>query len=111
MNKEIKSFNLLPIFSCKYLWDFDRKCEYNKILDNWKIIFQVSDTKGQQFLKLLNNNLNSIELLYAKDGPWLKLFGHSNLLYARTSRVIVVMRQWNTDNFLFSFSLIFLILY
>ena len=51
--------------------------------------FQASDTKGWHFLELLNDNLNSIELLYAKGGPWLKHFGHSNLLCARASRVVI----------------------
>jgi len=53
------------------------------------MIFQASDTKGWHFLELLDDNLNPIELSYAKGGPWLKHFGHSNLLCTRASRVIV----------------------
>ena len=51
--------------------------------------FQTLDTKGQYFLELLDDNLNSIKPLYAKDGPWLKFFRHFNLLCIRASRVIV----------------------
>jgi len=42
--------------------------------------FQASDSKGNQFLNLLDDNFNIIELFYAKEGSWLQLFGHSNLL-------------------------------
>jgi len=51
--------------------------------------FQASDDKGRHFLELLNDNSNPIEPSIAKGGPWLKYFGHSNLLCARASRVIV----------------------
>ena len=51
--------------------------------------FQASDDKGHHFLELLDDNLNPIEPSIAKGGLWLKYFGHSNLLYARASRVIV----------------------
>ena len=39
-------FDLAPIFSCKSLWEFDRKNKYDKILNNWKITFQASDCCG-----------------------------------------------------------------
>jgi len=51
--------------------------------------FQASDAKVWHFLELLDDNLKPIELSYAKGGPWLKNFGHSNSLCARASRVIV----------------------
>ena len=51
--------------------------------------FQASDDKGHHFLELLDDDLNPIELSIAKEGPWLKYFGHSNLLCARASRTIV----------------------
>jgi len=50
--------------------------------------FQVLDLKGNQFLDLLDDNNNTIELFYIKKGLWLKMFGHSNLLYARATRAI-----------------------
>jgi len=48
----------------------------------------VSDFKGKQFLNLLDNDLNTIESLYIKEGLWIKHFGHSNLLCARAMRAI-----------------------
>jgi len=53
------------------------------------MIFQVLDAKGWHFLELLNDDLKPIEPPYAKGGPWLKTFGHSNSLYTRASRAIV----------------------
>jgi len=85
----MKKFNLVFIFSCKSLWDFNRKNECDKVLNNWKMTFQASDTKGRQFLELLNNNLNSIEPSYSKGGSWLKFLSHSNSLCARASRAII----------------------
>lgn len=52
-------------------------------------MFQASDTKERNFLELLDNNSNIIELMYSKGGSWLKYFGHSNLLCVRASRAIV----------------------
>ena len=50
--------------------------------------FQALDGKGNQFLDLLDDDLNVIELSYSKGGPWLQVFGHSNLLCARAVRAI-----------------------
>jgi len=44
--------------------------------------FQVLDGKEKHFLDLLDNNFNTIELAYTKEGPWLQVFGHSNSLCA-----------------------------
>jgi len=51
--------------------------------------FQVLDAKEWHFLDLLDNGLNYIKPLYAKDGPWLNFFGYSNSLCVRASRAIV----------------------
>jgi len=51
--------------------------------------FQASDGKEKQFLDLLDNDFNIIELAYTKSGPWLQVFGHSNLLCARVTRAII----------------------
>ena len=51
--------------------------------------FQALDAKEQQFLELLDNNLNPIEPSYAKGRPQLKSFGHLNSLCARALRAIV----------------------
>jgi len=50
--------------------------------------FQASDRKGKQFLDLLDDNSNAIELSYIKEGPWLQAFGQSNPLYTCTMRAI-----------------------
>ena len=50
--------------------------------------FQVSGMKGKHFLDLVNNDNNTIEPSYIKEGLWLKYFGHSNSLCTRVSRAI-----------------------
>jgi len=40
-------------------------------------------------MDLLDDDLNSIKLMYVKGGLWLKYFGHSNSLCARATRAIV----------------------
>ena len=85
---EMKASNPMPIYSCKMSWDYSKKTECDNILNNWKMTFQASDSKGNQFLNLLNDNFNIIQLFYAKEGPWLQLFGHSNLLCACVSKTI-----------------------
>jgi len=67
VNKEIKDFDFIPIFSYKSSWDFDKKYEYDEIFNKWRIIFQALDAKEQHFLELLSNDLNPIELSYAKE--------------------------------------------
>jgi len=52
------------------------------------MIFQASDSKGKQFLNLLDSDNNIIELSYIKGGSWLKFIGHSNSLCIRASRAI-----------------------
>ena len=55
----------------------------------WKMCFQAPDDKGQHFLELCDDNIQSITLSIAKGRLWLKYFGHSNLLCIRASRTIV----------------------
>jgi len=64
----MKKYDLIPIFPCKSLWEFNRKSEYDEILNNWKITFQASDNKERYFLDLLDDDLNPIELSYSKGG-------------------------------------------
>ena len=89
VNKETKTFNPTPLFSCKISWDFSKKSESDDILKVWKIMFQASNLKGNQLLNLLDNNNNIIKLSYVKRGSWLKMFGHSNSLYVHTTRAIM----------------------
>jgi len=88
VDKEIKALNPTPLFSCKMLWDLNKKSKCNDLLNNWKMTFQALDLKERQFLKLLDGNNNIIELSYIKGGAWLKFFSHSNSLCARASRAI-----------------------
>jgi len=53
------------------------------------MMFQASDDKGRNFLELIDNNLNIIELTYSKDKSWVKYFGYLNSLYTRAIRAIV----------------------
>jgi len=50
--------------------------------------FQALDRKGKQFLDLLDDDFNTIELAYTKGGPWLQVFSHSNLLCTHATRAI-----------------------
>ena len=50
--------------------------------------FQASDGKGNQFLDLLDDDLNIIEPSYIRGGPWLQVIGHSNSLCACAVRAI-----------------------
>ena len=67
VDKEMKSFNLIPLFSCKSSWDFSKKKECDNIANRWRMIFQASDLKGKHFLDLIDSNDNIIELSYIKD--------------------------------------------
>ena len=89
VNKETKSFNLTPLFPFKSLWEFSQKEECDNLLNNWKMMFQASDDKERHFLDLFDDDLSIIKPTYSKEGLWLKYFGHSNSLYARTTRAIV----------------------
>ena len=88
VDKDSKSFKPIPIFPCKTSWDFYKKTDSNDIIKQWKMRFQASDSKGNNFLDLLDNDFNIIEPSYIKGGPWLQAFGHSNSLCARATRAI-----------------------
>ena len=46
VDRELKASNPTPIFPCKMSWDYNKKTEYDDILQNWKMTFQASDGKG-----------------------------------------------------------------
>jgi len=52
------------------------------------MIFQASEYKGNNFFNLINEKYLPIKPIYTKEGTWLKLFSHFNLLYARATRAI-----------------------
>jgi len=72
VDKDSKSFNLSLSLPCKSSWDFCKKCNCDSILSQWRISFQASDNKGKNFLELLDNESNPLELLTIKGGPWLQ---------------------------------------
>ena len=76
-------------FPCKSSWDFCRKNECNLILSQWRMFFQAADSKGRNFLDLLDNNLNLIELSSIKDSSWLQHFRHLNLLCTQATGAII----------------------
>ena len=88
VDKDSKSFKSTPIFPCKTSWDFHKKTDSNDIVKQWKMRFQAPDSKGNNFLDLLDNDYNIIELLYIKGGPWLQAFRHSNSLCTRATQAI-----------------------
>ena len=62
VNKEMKKFNLVPIFPYKSLWEFNRK---TSIIGKW--LSKPQMTKKDTFLDLFDNDLNFIELTYSKE--------------------------------------------
>ena len=87
-DKDSKSFSITPSYPTKTSWDFCKKSDCDESIKLWKMTFQASDGKGKQFLNLLNNDLNDIKPSYARGGPWLQAFGHSNSLCAHAVRAI-----------------------
>jgi len=69
VDKDSKNIVSTPSFPCKSSWDFCRKNECNSILSQWRMLFQAADSKGRNFLDLLDNNLNPIEPSSIKGGP------------------------------------------
>ena len=88
VDKDSKSFHPIPTYPCKISWDFCKKTNSEDIINHWKMMFQASDGRGNQFLDLLDDDFNPIEPSYTKGGLWLQVFGHSNSLCARATRAI-----------------------
>ena len=80
VDKETKMFNLVSLYPSRNSWDFSKKCNSDDILNVWKMTFQASNFKGNQFLDLVDDNYNIIEPTYIKDGLLIRMFGHSNSL-------------------------------
>ena len=53
------------------------------------MLFQALDSKGRNFLDLLDDDLNLIKPSSIKRGPWLQHFSHSNSLCAHFTRAIM----------------------
>ena len=71
VDKDSKSFKPTFFFSYKTSWGFCKKTDSNDIIKQWKMCFQASDGKGNNFMDLSDNNFNIIESLYIKRGLWL----------------------------------------
>ena len=89
MDRDTKQFWQTSLFPCKSSWDFSKKSKCNNIIQNWKVIFQALDLKRHQFLELVDNDNNPIELSYVNSRSWLKFISHSNFLCARATRAII----------------------
>ena len=71
VNIETKLFNLTLLFLAKNFWDFSKKSECDNIINNWKITFQASDLKENNFLDLVDSDDKVLEPTYSKDRTWL----------------------------------------
>ena len=89
VDKDTRKFNVSLIYLYKLSWDFCRKYNCDLISVQQRISFQVSDHKGKNFLKLCNDDLNSLEPSTIKGGLQFQHFGHLNTLCARAIRVII----------------------
>ena len=88
VDKDSKSFNLTPSYLYKTSWDYYKKLDSDDIIKQWKMTFQALGGKEKYFLNLLDDNFDTIEPAYTKEGPWLQVFGHSNLLCTQAMRAI-----------------------
>ena len=88
VDKDSKSFSVIPSFPSKISWDYCKKSDCDEINKLWKVMFQALDGRGNHFLNLLDDDLNAIESHQVKEGLWLQLFGHSNSLCACATRAI-----------------------
>ena len=82
VDKDSKSFHPIPSYPSKISWDYCKKIDSDDTINLWKMTFQASDGKGNNFLDLLDDDYNPIVPSYIKGGPWLQAFGHSNSLCA-----------------------------
>jgi len=63
---ETKFFRPTPVLPSKLSWDYSKKIECNDLVKRWKMMFQASDMKGNQFLNLVDGDNNLLELLYIR---------------------------------------------
>ena len=89
VNKNSKSFDSISFFPWKSSWDFCNKRESDLAILQWRMFFQAADSRGKNFLDLLDDDLNPIEPSNVKGSPWLQYFSLSNLLCIRATRAII----------------------
>ena len=68
-NKDSKAFKPVPVLPSKISWNFCKKIDSDNYINLWKMTFQASDRKGNQFLDLMDDNLETIDLSYTKGDP------------------------------------------
>jgi len=66
VNKNSKSFESTLFFSCKSSWDYYSKRESDLAVLQWRMYFQVADSRGKSFFDLLDNECNPIKPLNIK---------------------------------------------
>ena len=88
VDRDSKALSVTPSYPTKLSWDFCKKSDCDDLSKLWKMIFQALDGKGNQFLDLLDNDLNIIEPSYTRGGPWLQVIGYSNSLCTCAVRAI-----------------------
>jgi len=71
MDKDSKSFDSIPSFSYKSFWDFCNNSESDSAISLWRMSFQVANSRGRNFLDLLDDDLNPIIPSNIKGSPWL----------------------------------------
>ena len=77
------------------------------------MFFQVANSRGRNFLDLLDNNLNSIISLNIKGSSWLQYFSLLNSLCAKATRAIInhtpISKYWlrffPREDFLYPYSM------
>ena len=89
VDKDTKQMVSSPLFPYKLSQDFCRKMKCDIILSQQRILFQVLDVRGKNFLDLLDDDLNPLKSSSIKGGPWLQHFGHSNLLCTHLLKAIM----------------------
>ena len=69
IDKDSKSFKPIPTYLCEISWDFCKKIDSDNIINQWKMMFQASDGKGNHFLDLIDDDFNIIKPSYTKGSP------------------------------------------
>jgi len=80
VNDQVKADNCTPIFPSKELHLFNKKKEYDNILQKWQESFLSNPKRDQCFLDFEDENQNVIKPTYTKGGSWLSSIGFTNLL-------------------------------
>lgn len=78
VDKETRQHLFIPQFPYKNSWDYSKKEECDGIICSWQMMFQASEYKGRNFLKLLDDEGHLTSPTYTKGGAWLKHFSHES---------------------------------